>query len=215
MMESSTISKQPIEKKSFSEILKKENCFIRIPRKPFIDFSFLEDRLNSFSFGKTEIESWDFAEKIEEIFLTKLDSSKSAIESEALLAIKEDTLSILEESFKFSKDYRPNEVSLSLVKGVPCTKLHADFLPLRLICTYFGVGTIFLPKESTRYPCLNEGRPNKRVLIKGKPQLQAKPFEILILKGRKFNKGELRPCAHRSPEVEGNKLRLVLKVDFK
>lgn len=208
-------NRKTVDLRPFGEILAKENNFVRIPRKPFLNFSQFEDKLEVFTFSKKKIEEWNYKKEIEKIFRDKCNATQTKSIKSSLNDIKEDILQILKDSFEFNDEYSPHEVSLSLVKGVPCTKLHADFLPLRLICTYLGPGTIFLPKESTRYPCLNEGRPNKRVIIKGKPQLQAEPFEILILKGRKFNKGELRPCAHRSPEVEGEQQRLVLKVDFK
>lgn len=198
---------------NFSEILKKENAFLRLPRAAFIELN--EEELANYAFAKTSIESWNFKEKLNEIIEAKKALGLAPRYQKTLSAILEDVSAILTKCFELSDDYRPHEVSLNYVQGVPCTKLHADFLPLRLICTYFGPGTIFLPRESTRYPCLNEGRPNKRVLIKDKPVFQAEPFEILILKGRKFNKGEMKPCAHRSPEVVKGEKRLVLKVDFK
>ena len=206
-----SINSEP-ESLEYSEILRKDVNFLRLPRKPFLDFSCMN--LQNLSFGKTAVEGWNYNTIIEELFAKKANGLEK-LELSKLEVIKTDILRILASCFELSDTCIPHEVSLNLVKGVPCTKLHADFLPLRLICTYVGPGTIFLPKESTRYPCLNEGRANKRVLIKGKPMLQSEPFEILLLKGRKFNKGEFRPCAHRSPEVDKGQDRLVLKVDFK
>lgn len=192
----------------FNNILDKDTNFVHIKRTPFLDLSKIE-KLKLLSFDKIKIDEISYIQKIENIF-----SQMQRYEDERNL-LKRDILSILRECFNLSDLYVPCEISLKLVTGVPCTKLHADFLPLRLICTYSGAGTLYLPRESTRYPCLNEGRANKRVHIKGTPSYQANTFDLLLLKGRKFNKGELRPCAHRSPEGGVNERRLVLKIDFK
>jgi len=190
----------------FSNILSKEKNAIHIKREPFLNLR--EEELQSFSFSKTPIESWNYTKTLDALL-----EERKGTQHTKFSRLIEDIKELLAECYSLSDDYEPHEVSLSAVRGVPCTKFHADFLPLRMICTYYGAGTIFLPQESTRYPCLNEGRPNKRVVIKDKPINQANPFDVLLLKGRKFNKGELRPCAHRSPESDG--LRLVLKIDFK
>lgn len=197
----------------FNDILAKENNFLRISRSPIFDFETVESHLLTFS--KTSIESWNYSQLIGDLFEQKLLLAKSSSDKSALKAMRDDIFNILASCYALDASYLPYEISLSTVTGVPCTKLHADFLPLRLVCTYQGPGTVFLPRESTRYPCLNEGRENRRVLIKGKPSFQAEPFELLLLKGRKFNKGELKPCAHRSPEVEKGQKRLVLKIDFR
>lgn len=199
----------------FQKILEKDRNFLWIKRESFIDLDSLEDHLHVFEIGKTKIELWDYKKIIHSLFEEKISSHKNKHIHRFCDLIKKDILSIIDQSFSIDESVVPFEFSLREVKGVPCTKLHADFLPLRLICTYFGEGTLFLPSSSTRYPCLNEGRPNKRVHIKNTPSYQAKDFDLLLLKGRKFNKGEMRPCAHRSPELDPNKKRLVLKVDFK
>ncbi len=199
----------------FMDILEKNNNFLRISRRPFIHFDKLDMDLNLLRIPKTQFELWDYEKIVTQQFDRIMESIKVKEVRQSIGLLKQDLLEILDSSFSLSDDYRPFEFSLNIIQGIPCTKLHADFLPLRLVCTYLGPGTIFLPKEFTRYPCLNEGRPNKRVHIKDTPILQADPFEILLLKGRKFNKGELRPCAHRSPEVVNNETRLMLKVDFK
>jgi hypothetical protein len=199
----------------FSDIFKSDSNFLRIPRESFIDFSNQNINIKKLTFGKIQIENWNYESQIDEVFNKKLNATSNTDDISAIEKIRCDILEILNSSFNLSSIHIPYEISLSLVSGIPCTKLHADFLPLRLICTYLGPGTIFLPKESTRYTCLNAGSANKRVLVKGKPSLQAEPFEILLLKGRKFNKGEMKPCAHRSPEVFNSDKRLVLKVDFK
>lgn len=200
---------------NFDKVLEDDKNFALISRSPFARLGNMDLSLTKLAFNKTSIESWNYQEVIDDIFEQKRLFQGSRNDAKLVEKLKEDIKKVIGTSFEMSCEHRPHEVSLSCISGVPCTKLHADFLPLRLICTYVGLGTIFLPKESTRYPCLNEGRANKRVLIKGKPSFQANPFDILLLKGRKFNKGEMKPCAHRSPEVSEGEQRLVLKVDFK
>jgi len=197
----------------FSDILSNKKNFFSVKRSPFIDFKNLNESMFFLTFPRVSIESWNYKKIINKIFTHK-KKNESSYNEKVLDLIEADIMSLLDECFDLSCIHSPREVSLTLVSGTPCSKLHADFLPLRLVCTYSGPGTVYLPKESTRYSCLNNGSPNKRVLIKGRPVYSAEPFELIILKGRKFNKFELHPCAHRSPDLSNNESRLVLKIDF-
>lgn len=199
----------------FSEINSNRCNHIRVARKPFFDLSKISVDLQKIHFSKTQFEAWNYSELIKSQFSLIQSRALSNLGSQFVSKLEEDTLSLVEDSFGISTLHRPFEISLSFIKNVPCTKFHADFLPLRLLCTYVGPGTVFLTEKATRYACLNQGSANNRVLVKGAEPLETRPFEILLLKGRKFGRGELKPCAHRSPEIDGNDFRLLLKVDFK
>jgi hypothetical protein len=199
----------------FSGINSSRCNHITMARKPYFDLSKVSIDLENINFSKTQFEAWNYEELIKARFDLIRGRPISSLGFEFVNKLEADALSLIEESFNISTLHRPFEISLSFIKNVPCTKFHADFLPLRLLCTYVGPGTVFLTEKTTRYACLNQGSANNRVLVKGAEPLETRPFEILLLKGRKFGRGELKPCAHRSPEINGNDFRLLIKVDFK
>lgn len=79
-----------------------------------------------------------------------------------------------------------------------CRKIHADYTDLRLITTYAGPGSEYIPANA------EPAEANLKAL---------NPGEIALFKGRMFADGH-RPCFHRSPQIEGSRLsRLVLVID--
>jgi hypothetical protein len=79
-----------------------------------------------------------------------------------------------------------------------CRRIHADYTDLRLITTYAGPGTDYLPRFATP----NEG--NLQRLATG---------DIGLFKGRLHAAGH-EPCLHRSPPIAGTgAARLVLVID--
>lgn len=79
-----------------------------------------------------------------------------------------------------------------------CKRVHADYTDVRLITTYAGPGTDYLP----------HGAEVSEALL-----LRMNAGDIGLFKGRIFSEGHA-PCFHRSPPVEetGEK-RLVLVID--
>ena len=175
----------------FSEILKHEISHVRIPRDAFAEFS----NLSSLTFKKVEIETWNYKKILFSIFKKKLETAKTEQEKKTIGLIHSDILCTLASSFKLSKEIRPYEVQLELVSDTPCPKVHSDYVPLRIVCTYQGPGTLFYPDKKTEH--------------------QTNPFEILLMKGRKFNLDEANACDHRSPILKCGEERLILKIDFK
>lgn len=100
-----------------------------------------------------------------------------------------------------------------------CRKIHADNVTIRLVCTYAGPGTDWLPNEDVIRK--NLGRTdvdietaNLSVRRDGATLRRCEPGELLLLKGKKYPGNEGRGAAHRSPPLEEQGLsRLVLKID--
>lgn len=79
-----------------------------------------------------------------------------------------------------------------------CRRVHADWTDLRLICTYHGPGTDYLPSEA------EPGETGLHRMVAG---------DIGLFKGRLYAEGH-EPCLHRSPAIEGTgATRLVLVID--
>lgn len=103
---------------------------------------------------------------------------------------------------------------LRLINHNACTKFHIDGYRLRLLSTYLGQGTEWLPEEAVNRAAL--GTTNQRIVRDpdGVQQLQA--GQVAILKGEAaFAERRTRGIVHRSPQVAGTgEQRLVLRIDL-
>lgn len=106
--------------------------------------------------------------------------------------------------------------TLAVVRGNECSKLHVDHVKLRLICTYTGPGTEWLPNESVDRAAM--GHPHEDVaranacIQRGELQ-RARPGEVLLLKGEAWPGNTGRGAVHRSPPIFGSGVsRVVFKL---
>jgi hypothetical protein len=107
-------------------------------------------------------------------------------------------------------------VSLSTVRSNKCRKFHADYMHLRLVTTYVGPGTEWLPEEAIRREALGvpsacPDEANLRVVRSQGAIRGALSGHVVMMKGA------LHPgspgAVHRSPPIEGSGLaRLVLVI---
>jgi hypothetical protein len=89
-------------------------------------------------------------------------------------------------------------IRLEAITGNACKKVHADYTDLRLITTYAGPGSEYVPF----------GRPAEEAHLQ-----QIATGHIGLFKGKLFA-ADHTPCFHRSPRIEGTgKARLVLVID--
>jgi len=113
-------------------------------------------------------------------------------------------------------DARRLRVSLGAVRTDQCRKFHFDFVRYRMITTYVGPGTQWLPDEAVNREALEhpENCPcdaNKEIVRDADAIRHAIPGEVVLMKGA------LHPhrlgAVHRSPPIEGTGLvRVVLIV---
>ena len=102
-------------------------------------------------------------------------------------------------------------VRLHVLRSTMCPRFHVDRVPARLLVTYAGRGTEWLPEEtlnrtlgSARLPDQTAGEGAVREIPKG---------AISILKGTAWEGNEDQAVAHRSPDPL-SKPRLVLGLDW-
>lgn len=89
-------------------------------------------------------------------------------------------------------------IRLEAINTNACRKVHADYTDLRLITTYWGPGTEYVPA-------------GKEPLDSNLVRLPA--GHVALFKGRLFGEGHA-PCFHRSPPVgDTGERRLVLVID--
>lgn len=94
-----------------------------------------------------------------------------------------------------------------------CRRFHTDINSLRLLCTYAGQGTLWLPDEIVN-PKAFQTRGNNEQIVKDESQIQqAGTGDVIILKGALYPKGNA--VVHRSPTIEeSGESRLLLRIDI-
>lgn len=101
---------------------------------------------------------------------------------------------------------------LATVNTNMCRKFHTDINDLRMLCTYVGPGTLWLPNDAINEKALIKGGGNKKI-VKDESQIQqVNTGDVIILKGGLYP--DVNPILHRSPTIEetGEK-RLLLRID--
>lgn len=109
--------------------------------------------------------------------------------------------------------FEPDAVGLRLhvLQGTMCPRFHVDRVPVRMLCTYLGVGTDWLPEEKVIRPNSSGPLPDQSV---GASDTERLPTGAIgLLKGEAWVGNEGRGLVHRSPEP-GDQPRLVLALDW-
>lgn len=83
-----------------------------------------------------------------------------------------------------------------------CRRFHVDRTHLRLLCTYRGPGTEWLPDIQVDREAQASGAPNDCIVRDGKPS-QFEPFWVGILKGDAYPDNAGHGLVHRSPPIAG------------
>jgi hypothetical protein len=96
-------------------------------------------------------------------------------------------------------------INFSAVHDDHCRKFHSDYLRYRLICTYAGPGTEWLPDHAVDRTAMQPSaecpiEANRAIVRSDAEVRRAAPFEVLLLKGEQHAKG--RGAVHRSPPLE-------------
>lgn len=105
-------------------------------------------------------------------------------------------------------------LSFGAVRTDQCRKFHVDYLRYRLVTTYVGPGTEWVPDEAVRRDALDHPPDcpcdaNKEIVRASSAIRHAVPGEVILMKGA------LHPdhhgAVHRSPPIEGTgRVRVVL-----
>ncbi len=108
---------------------------------------------------------------------------------------------------------------LTPLRDSMCPKFHVDRVPCRLITTYLGKGTQWLPHDCVDRSKLGAGSAglNDRVsgLYSDERSIQSlAPGDVALLKGELWEENEGAGLVHRSPAVEPEETRLLLTLDF-
>lgn len=99
-----------------------------------------------------------------------------------------------------------------------CPRLHVDRVALRLVCTYHGPGTEFVPSERFDRTWLGHAwhRDHARPQTTCEPNdgvLAARTGDIVLLKGETWPDNAGRGAIHRSASASAQTPRLVMTLD--
>ncbi len=99
---------------------------------------------------------------------------------------------------------------LEAIDGPACRLFHADHVGLRLLCTYAGAGTEWVPDEAVDRARLGDNRAAVRdpAAVRRLPR-----FAVAILKGHAWRGNAGRGIVHRSPDASPLRPRLLLCLD--
>ena len=101
---------------------------------------------------------------------------------------------------------------LATVNTNMCRRFHTDINSLRLLCTYAGPGTLWLPDEAVNQQAYRGGNGNEEIVSDENLIQQAKAGDVVILKGALYPGAN--PVVHRSPTIEDTGAeRLLLRID--
>lgn len=103
-------------------------------------------------------------------------------------------------------------MQIEVVESDMCRYFHIDNYRQRLLCTYRGPGTEWLDPDNVNLDCLGKGCNNH--IAKDMDKInRAKTFEVLLIKGAKYE-GKDKSVVHRSPPIKKDRLkRILLKID--
>jgi hypothetical protein len=88
-----------------------------------------------------------------------------------------------------------------------CKRYHVDNVPLRMLVTYTGTGTEWLPHEAVDLDSFERGEPNEKIVINQSVIQFLNPWDISVFKGG--SKGIL----HRTPDEAMKGSSLLMRLD--
>lgn len=103
-------------------------------------------------------------------------------------------------------------IQIQIVSTDMCRLFHVDNLRQRLLCTYLGPGTQWTDDSNINREGLGKGD-NQKVIKDFDKIKQAQNFDVLILRGERFD-SKISGVVHRSPPIKQERLkRILLKID--
>ncbi|MFQ6334538.1 DUF1826 domain-containing protein [Methylophilus sp. 3sh_L] len=107
---------------------------------------------------------------------------------------------------------------LEVLQKAMCPQFHVDHTGIRLLCTYLGPGTEWLEEAFADRRYLNNRSADNShqragVVIDTRGIRQADSFDIVLLKGSRWQNNTTGGAIHRSPAVPDGQVRVVLALD--
>ncbi len=100
-----------------------------------------------------------------------------------------------------------NTIRFSLGSTRGCTRYHTDNISMRLLVTYEGCGTEWLPEEAANYNAYESGAPNDEIVLDPSAIQFMKTWDIALFRGGQ--EGVL----HRTPDKALNQPSILMRLD--
>ena len=102
-----------------------------------------------------------------------------------------------------------NSKSISFCLGTErgCSRYHIDNVPMRLLVTYMGQGTEWLPNEIANRAAFAEGLPNEKIVKDSSKIKSIKTFNVAIFRGGAAG------LLHRTPDSALKNPSILLRLD--
>ncbi|WP_148216718.1 DUF1826 domain-containing protein [Arcobacter nitrofigilis] len=156
-----------------------------------------------------------------EMILTPQDALSRVSESfdNNMTEVSEDIAELVD-MFCYLFELKQAGMRLKVLDRAMCPKFHVDKVPCRLVTTYQGMATEWLPHElvdQTKLGWSCNGLPDSESgLYKSESDIQQLDCgDVALLKGTLWEGNENAGLVHRSPELIANEKRLILTLDFK
>ena len=116
-------------------------------------------------------------------------------------------------------DLKRGALRMTVLDRAMCPRFHVDRVPCRLVTTYQGIATEWLPHNVADRSKLGTGNMGKPDELSGlfdnlSDIQQLNSGDVGLMKGELWHNNEGAGLIHRSPQVPDNTRRLVLTLDF-
>ncbi|OEF84804.1 DUF1826 domain-containing protein [Vibrio splendidus] len=147
--------------------------------------------------------------------LDKLEFATDGTASKALL----ENMAELVDMFCCLFDLEEVGLRLAVLNKAMCPRFHFDQVPCRLVTTYHGVATQWLPNDLVDRSKLGRGSNGQPDSVSGlyndESDIQKMTSgDVALLKGERWSGNENRGLVHRSPVTSSDETRLLLTLDF-
>lgn len=110
-------------------------------------------------------------------------------------------------------------LKLTALDRAMCPRFHVDRVPCRMITTYHGAATEWLPHhlaDRSKLGTGNKGKPDEfsGIFERSNDIRQLSVGDVALLKGELWYKNEGAGLIHRSPQLSSSNRRLLLTIDF-
>ncbi len=142
-----------------------------------------------------------------------------ALGGSELIAILSEDIAELVDMFCCLFGLAQAGLRLTVLDKAMCPRFHVDKVPCRLVTTYQGAATEWLPHHAVDHDKLghrSEGKPDKQSrLFQSLNDIHQLSYgDVALLKGERWQGNEGAGLVHRSPALSPGERRLLLTLDF-
>jgi len=147
------------------------------------------------------------------------DSVKKVLGSSQEAEVLAEDIAHLVDMFCCLFDLKRGALRMTVLDRAMCPRFHVDRVPCRLVTTYQGIATEWLPHNIADRSKLGTGNMGKPDELSGlfdnlSDIQQLNSGDVGLMKGELWHNNEGAGLIHRSPQVPNNTRRLLLTLDF-